>query len=167
MAIRLAAESDLEAIVAIYNEAIATGRATADTQPLSIASRSAWFHEHTPDRWPLWVHENDGAVAGWLSLHPFSQRSAYAITAEVSVYVFATHQQRGVGRALLVEAIRRAPALGLRTLVGLVFAHNEVSLRFFGQHGFERWGLLAGVTELAGVERDVVIVGRRVDGRGA
>jgi phosphinothricin acetyltransferase len=40
-------------------------------------------------------------------------------------------QGRGIGRGLLGEAVRRAPALGLRTLLGFVFAHNLPSLGLF------------------------------------
>ncbi len=47
------------------------------------------------------------------------------------------------------------------TLLGFVFAHNEPSLRLLEAFGFERWGLLPRVAELDGVERDLVIVGRR------
>jgi phosphinothricin acetyltransferase len=35
-------------------------------------------------------------------------------------------------------------------------------LRLFGGHGFVRWGHLPRVALLHGVERDLVIVGRRV-----
>ena len=69
---------------------------------------------------------------------------------------------RGSGGFLLGEAIGRAPACGLRTLVGLIWAHNEPSLRLFGRFGFERWGHLPRVAVLDEEERDLVIVGRRV-----
>jgi phosphinothricin acetyltransferase len=80
----------------------------------------------------------------------------------VSVYVAADHHRSGIGRALLDRAVKTAPGLGLRTLVGFVFGHNEPSLRLFTAFGFERWARLPRVAELDGVERDLVIVGRRV-----
>ena len=48
------------------------------------------------------------------------------------------------------------------TLLGFVFGHNAPSLALFERLGFERWALLPRVAELDGVERDLVIVGRRV-----
>jgi phosphinothricin acetyltransferase len=54
-AIRDASEADLPAIVAIYNAAIPGRMATADTEPVSVESRRAWFAEHAPDSRPLWV----------------------------------------------------------------------------------------------------------------
>jgi phosphinothricin acetyltransferase len=161
-AIRDARESDLDRIVAIYNEAIPGRLATADTEPITPASRLPWFHEHTPGRRPLWVAERDGLVVGWLSFQSFYGRPAYAATAELSVYVTAGVHRRGIARHLLARALERAPGLGLATLVAFVFGHNEPSLRLFERHGFARWGHLPRVARLDDVERDLVILGRRV-----
>jgi phosphinothricin acetyltransferase len=49
-------------------------------------------------------------------------------------------------------------------LLGFIFGHNEPSLRLFESFGFERWGFLPNVAELDGLERDLIIVGRRVSG---
>ena len=160
--IRTAVEADLPAIVAIYNASVPGRMATADTEPVSVASRREWFAEHTPDRHPLWVDERGGEIAGWLSLGVFYNRPAWDITAEVSVYVAPAHHRRGVAAGLLEKAITQAPALGLRTLVGFVFGHNEPSLALFRRFGFEQWGFMPRVTELDGMERDTVIVGRRL-----
>ena len=164
-AIRDAREADIERIVAIYNEAIPGRRATADTEPVSVASRRPWFHEHAPGRRPLWVIEQEGRVVGWLSFQSFYGRPAYAATAEVSVYVAGAAQRGGIGHQLLARAIERAPGLGLATLVAFVFGHNEPSLRLFERHGFARWGRLPRVAQLDGVEADLVILGRRVEAR--
>ena len=161
--IRNADERDLPAIVAIYNAAIPGRRATADVDPVSIEARRDWFGEHAPDRRPIWIAERGGEVAGWLSVGPFYRRPAWDRTAEVSVYVHPAHRRRGIARDLLRHAVTSAPALGLTALVGLVFGHNAPSLALFRQAGFEVWGRMPRVTELDGVERDVVIVGRRAD----
>ena len=168
MTIRDALESDLQAIVAIYNATIPTRLSTADTTPVSVESRVPWFREHVPTSRPLWVLEADGAIAGWFSFQSFYGRPAYHATAEVSVYVSPAHRRLGIGRQLLAEGIRRAPDLGLHTLVGFIFGHNRASLGLFERFGFERWGLLPRVAELDGIERDLVIVGRRLrdNGRG-
>ena len=78
------------------------------------------------------------------------------------MYVAETRRRRGLARHLLEQAIARAPDLGVKSLVGLIWAHNEPSLRLFARHGFATWGHLPRVALLYGVERDLVIVGRRV-----
>lgn len=161
MRIRDAVEVDLGVIVDIYNAAIPGRMATADTEPVSVEHRISWFREHTPTRRPLWVMEDNGVVVGWFSFQSFYGRPAYDASAEVSVYVSPTHHRRGVARSLLAEGIRRSPALGLSTLLGFIFAHNEPSLRLFDAFGFQPWGHLPRVAVLDGVERDLIIVGRR------
>lgn len=158
--IRHATRDDLPAVVDIYNAAIPARTATADLEPVSIDAREPWFAAHTPDRRPLWVLERDARIAGWLSLTDWHTRAAYAATAQVGVYVSPDERRTGVGRTLLTYALAQAPALGIDRMIGLVFAHNEGSLGLFTSLGFERWGLLPGVTVLDGVRRDVVILGR-------
>jgi phosphinothricin acetyltransferase len=162
MTIRDATETELPEIVEIYNAAIPGRLATADTEPVSVESRRAWFREHQPERHPLWVAVENGAVVGWLSFQSFYGRPAYHATAEVSVYVSPNKQRAGIGRALLARAIEQAPQFGLKTLLGFIFGHNEPSLRLFEVFGFQRWGALPRVAELDGVERDLIIVGRRI-----
>ena len=157
--IRDARESDLPAIVKIYNAAIVTRISTAQLETVTLESRRNWLEDHSPNRHPFWVLEMDGKVAGWLTLKTFLPRGAYRDTAEVSVYVDEKFRRRGVGRALLRGAIMRAPQLGITAMVGLIFAHNQPSLRLFARLGFEKWGLLPGVAHLDGVERDLTIMG--------
>jgi phosphinothricin acetyltransferase len=162
MLIRDAIESDLPAIIEIYNAAIATRISTAQLEPVTVESRRRWLTEHTPDKHPFWVLEMDGQVAGWLTFKSFLPRCAYRGTAELSVYVGAKFRRRGVARTLLEEAITRAPSLQINALVGLIFAHNAASLKLFERFGFERWGLLPRIARLDGIERDLAIMGRHV-----
>ncbi len=162
MTIRDATASDLSTIVAIYNAAIPGRMATADLQAVSVDSRRAWFAEHSPDSRPLWVIEDGTAIRGWLSFQSFYGRPAYRATAELSVYVAPDAHRRGYARKLVAEAIRRAPEFGLRTLLGFIFSHNGPSLTLFKGFGFEMWAHLPRVAELDGIERDLMILGRRL-----
>ena len=164
--IRHAEASDLPRIVDIYNASIPGRAATADLQPVSVDSRKAWFEEFDPARRPLWVHCDNGALTGWLSVRSFYGRPAYHATAETSVYMAPEHQRRGIGRALLTHAIVAAPTLGLRTLLAFVFGHNVASVTLYRGGGFQEWGALPRVAELDGMERDLLILGLRVDGSG-
>jgi phosphinothricin acetyltransferase len=47
-------------------------------------------------------------------------------------------------------------------MVGLIFAHNEPSLKLFERLGFEKWGLLPRIAQLDDVERDLTIIGRHI-----
>lgn len=162
MAIRHAITSDLPAIVAIYNAAVPSRMATADLEPVSVESRLAWFGGRSPTKRPLWVIEQDGVIAGWLSFQSFYGRPAYVSTAELSIYIAPAFHRCGLGKQLLTKAIHESPNLGLKTLLGFVFAHNQPSLRLFETFGFQKWGHLPQVANLDGVERDLVIMGLRI-----
>ncbi len=162
MLIRPAAASDLPGIVRIYNDSIPGRLATADTEPVTVACREEWFAAFDPARRPLWVTEVEGRVAAWLGLRSFYGRPAYHRTVEIAVYVAPGHQRKGLARALLAHALAASPGLGIATILAFVFAHNAPSVRLFEACGFEGWGLLPRVAELDGVERDVLILGRRL-----
>ena len=165
MDIRDAVWADLDGIVAIYNATVSTRMVTADTEPVTVDSRRAWFREHTGNR-PLWVVAEGASVVGWLSFSSFYGRPAYEATAEISVYVTGARRRQGIGRVLLERAVNEAPEIGVATLLGFIFGHNAPSLRLFEGFWFTRWGTLPAVARLDGVERDLVIVGRRLDANG-
>ncbi|AFY32727.1 GNAT family N-acetyltransferase [Calothrix sp. PCC 7507] len=162
MIIRHACEFDLPAIVAIYNAAIPSRMASADLAPVSVESRLTWFKGRSPSQRPLWVMEVEGAIAGWLSFQSFYGRPAYNKTAEISIYIAPAFHRCGLGRQLLAQAISESPSLGLKTLIGFIFAHNQPSLKLFETFGFQPWGHLPNVAELDDIERDLVIMGLRI-----
>lgn len=162
MIVRDARHGDLPAIVEIYNSIIPGRMVTADLEPITVESRIPWLGAHDPAHRPIWVAEEDNRVVAWLSFDQFYARPAYDGTAMLAIYVAESRRRSGLGRMLLGRAIERAPSLGLRVLLGYIFAHNTPSLRLFETFGFERWAYLPGVTRLDGVDRDVVILGRRV-----
>ena len=160
--IRHATAADLPAVVAIYNASIPGQMATADVEPVTVAQREDWFRAFDPKIRPLWIYEDAGVTAGWLGLRSFYGRPAYHRTVELAVYVGPSHQRRGIARALLDHALASAPALGIANVLGFVFAHNAPSIALFETREFGRWGLLPRVCEIDGVERDVLILGRRL-----
>jgi L-amino acid N-acyltransferase YncA len=165
MIIRDAVEADLPAIVEIYNATVPTRMVTAELEPTTVEARLPWFREHSPEQYPFWVAELEGRVIGWLDFKKFLPRCAYRGTAEVSVYVDEKFRRRGVGQRLLEHAIARAPSLGITALVGLIFGHNEASLKLFQRLSFERWAFLPAIAQVDGVQRDLVVMGQHCPAR--
>ena len=166
MQIRDARPDDLPAIVAIYNAAIPGHQATADLAPVTVTERQAWLASHRPESHPLWIAEaDDGHVAGWVALSTFYNRSAWDPTVELSLYVHPDYQKSGVGRALAAHAVDGAGSCAIKTILAIVFAHNDASLGLLESVGFQRWGHLPRVTQMPEGRRDVVILGLEIDGR--
>jgi L-amino acid N-acyltransferase YncA len=162
MNIRPAIASDLPAIIAIYNAAIPSRIATADTEPITVASRQEWFAKHNASR-PLWVLEVEQAIAAWVGLTSFyGGRPAYDATAEVSIYIAPAYQRQGYGRLLVQQVIEQCPRLEITTLLAMYFDHNIASQRLFTSFGFAPMGHLAEIAVLDGVKRGLVIAGKRI-----
>jgi len=165
---RIATLDDLATIVAIYNTTIASREVTADTEPVTTESRLGWFHDHNPERRPLWVIEaadddsDHPEILGWMSYSNFYGRPAYSGTAEVSIYLAEAWRGKGLGRYCLQQAIEFAPQIKVHTLLGFIFGHNAPSLGLFAKYGFSTWAHLPKVANLDGIERDLIILGKRV-----
>ncbi|HVB04587.1 MAG TPA: GNAT family N-acetyltransferase [Chitinophagaceae bacterium] len=159
---RLAGMNDLPAIVEIYNSTIAGKMSTADTEPQSVQSRQEWFREHDPAKRPLWVLEGASGMIGWISLQSFYGRPAYDQTAEISIYIGEKYRGKGMGSKSLEYAISQGNTLGIRSLVGFIFAHNMASIRLFEKFGFDRWGFLPRIAILDGEEKSLLILGKRL-----
>jgi phosphinothricin acetyltransferase len=161
--IRNADINDLPVIVDIYNSTISGRMVTADLEPVTVESRENWFHEHSPNFRPLLVVEYQGQICAWLSFQSFYGRPAYNGTAEISIYIHQDFRGRKLGKYLLQKAIDACPQLQIKTLLGFIFGHNEPSLKLFSHFGFEKWAHLPNVAELDGIERDLIILGKRVN----
>jgi len=88
----------------------------------------------------VFVAEADGRLVGRLSLardpHPSSQH-----VADLGLMVAARHRRRGIGRALLEQAVAWAREADVRKLELHVFPWNEPALKLYEGFGFEREGL--------------------------
>lgn len=162
MIIRYATFADLPSIVEIYNSTIPSRMVTADTEPVTVDERREWFEKHSPEKRPIWVVESEGKIAGWMAFHSFYGRKAYDATAEISIYLHESARGKGIGSKLLERAEVLAKPLGIKTFLGYIFAHNEPSLKLFRKAGFTDWGKLPDIATLDGIERSLLILGKRI-----
>jgi L-amino acid N-acyltransferase YncA len=163
MQIRDARPQDVPAIFEIYNEQVLHGTATFDTQPKTEADRDKWFEAHDRERYVILVAEEAGRVVGWARLYPWSDRCAYARSAENSVYVHTDARGRGVGSVLLAELIGRARAAGVCVLLARIAEGNPASIRLHEAAGFVPVGVMRRVGEKFGRILDVHLMQNHLD----
>jgi RimJ/RimL family protein N-acetyltransferase len=88
----------------------------------------------------VFVVEDDGRIVGRLSLsrdpHPSSRH-----VADLGLMVAVEYRRRGIGRALLEQAVRWAQESAVRKLELHVFPWNEPALALYEAFGFEREGV--------------------------
>ena len=149
---------DWPAVRAIYEQGIATGQATFETD---APSWQEWDANHLLDL--RLVAEEDGEVIGWAALSPVSRRPCYAGVAEGSVYVAEEARGRGVGTALLERLLADADDAGFWTIQTSIFPENVASIALHTRCGFRVVGTRERIARLAGAWRDTVLLERRGD----
>lgn len=141
LAIRPARETDLPAILHIYNDAILGGVATWDEAPWTMQQRREWFAHHDETQ-PVLVAESEAHVAGFAYLTQMSTRSGWRFTREDTVYIDPAFQGRGIGRELLTALLQQARELNLRLIVASITSTNQASLNLHASLGFDVVGTL-------------------------
>lgn len=142
MIIRVANESDLEEILAIYNDAILNTTAVYTYKEKDIYERREWFLSKREKGYPVWVYEKDYRVAGFATYGSFREWPAYKYTVEHSIYVHKDFRNYGIGTLLLKTVIEDAQEKGYGTIVAGIDASNANSIHLHEKLGFVSAGLI-------------------------
>ena len=164
LTIRSAETGDLERIFEIYNHEVLHGTSTFDTEPRTLDRDADWLRSRDASRHPVLVAVLEDQVIGWASLSPWSDRGAYARTAEASVYLDKAHRGHGYGTQLLARLIVRAREAGLRVLIARIAEANAHSVGLFARQGFKRTGTQRRVGEKLGHVLDVELMDLQLNG---
>jgi L-amino acid N-acyltransferase YncA len=158
-----ATDADLPAILAIFNDVVATSTAIYRDEPLTLEDRAAWLDGRRADGFPVLVArgEPDGrAIAvgsfGWFKATP----PGYATTVEHTVMVSPAARGGGIGTALLLELITRATDAGFHVMVASIDAENIGSIRLHERLGFVEAGRMPEVARKFGRWVDLVLLQR-------
>lgn len=101
------------------------------------------------------VAEADGAVVAFAYAGPHRDRAGYRWAVDVSVYVAASHQRSGLGRALYAELFDRLARRGFRIACAGITLPNPASVRLHEAFGFRLVGVYEAIGFKAGAWRDV------------
>ena len=148
--------ADWNAVRAIYEEGIATGHATFETE---VPEWREWDRSHLRDC--RLVAKAEEQVVGWTALSPVSERCVYAGVAEVSIYITASARGQGIGKTLLKALIDKSEKIGIWTLQAGVFPENTASIALHKACGFREIGYRSNIGQTGAVWRDVVLLERR------
>lgn len=148
MQIRKAEQSDLGAILAIYNYEVVNGTATLDLHPRTLADWQIWFDAHNRDgeNHPLYVAEENGTVLGYVSLSSYRVKEAYRSTVELSVYVEQHHRREGIASAMMAFVLDLARNDdSIHHVISVITSGNEASVRLHEKFGFRYLGTIPEV----------------------
>ncbi|TYS46795.1 arsinothricin resistance N-acetyltransferase ArsN1 family A [Bacillus infantis] len=153
--VRRARESDLTAILSIYNQGIADRIATLETEAKDLLYMTQWFRQHQ-DRYSVVVAEEGGSIIGWASLNPYNNRCAYNGVADISVYISRQFRGKGVGGKLLSALEVKARENNFHKLILFTFPFNGLGQGLYKKLGFRAVGIFKNQGVLDGEFVDVM-----------
>ena len=112
----------------------------------------------------VFVADDDGAIVGRLSVAR-DPHVASRHVADLGLIVAASHRRRGLGRALLEQAVAWARASGVTKLELHVFPWNEPALALYDAFGFEREGFRRRHYRRGGEEVDAILMALHLEER--
>ena len=146
LSIRPATPADIPAITRIYAHAVSRGTASFEFEPPSEAEMAKRMRALLDGKFPYYIAEVDGAVAGYAYASLYRTRPAYRFTVEDSVYIAPDMQRRGLGKALLEKLIEACTALGYRQMIAVIGDSDQTaSIVVHKACGFEPAGNLKSV----------------------
>lgn len=163
MLLRPAAEADLPAILAIYNDAVVNTTAIWNDDVVDLENRRLWLRLRQDQGFPVFVAEEEGAVLGYASYGDFRAFQGYRTTVENLVYVDASARGKGIGALLVQATIDAAAAAGKHMMVAGITGENEASLRLHRKLGFVETGRMPELGTKFGRYLDLVFLQRRLD----
>jgi L-amino acid N-acyltransferase YncA len=127
----------------------------------SVPSWEDWDASHLAA--PRLAARDGGVVIGWAAVAPISNRACYRGVVENSIYIAPAARRRGVGRALLLELVRRSDEAGIWSIQAHTFADNAASIALHEACGFRLVGIRERLAQKRGVWRDTALLERRSD----
>ena len=136
-------ESHANAILEVFNDAIANSTALYDYKPRAPESMVGWFKAKEVGRFPvIGAVATDGQLLGFASYGTFRAWPAYKYSVEHSVYVHKDHRGKGVGLALMKQLIGKAKEQQYHVMVGGIDVTNIGSIALHEKLGFVHAGTI-------------------------
>ncbi len=109
-------------------------------------------------KYPILVAQEDKDIVGWASMSAWSDRCAYSVTAEASLYVREGQQGKGLGRKLSEAILKAGKEAGLHTAIIRIAEGNDISSRLAKSLGFKPIGVMQEVGKKFGKLLDVTLM---------
>ncbi len=165
--IRPSTPADLDAITAIYADAVRHGTGTFELEAPDRNEIARRRDDVTAKGLPWLVAQQHDRVLGYAYASPFRPRPAYRFCLEDSIYLAPDARGRGVGKLLLAELLGRCEARGARQMLAVIGdSANAGSIGVHAALGFAHTGILRSAGWKFGRWLDVVLMQRAL-GSGA
>jgi phosphinothricin acetyltransferase len=137
--LRPAVLADAPGITEIYNHYIIHTVITFEEETLAVTAVEDRIRAAIT-RYPWFVWEEGGTIAGYAYAHAWHERGAYRYAAEDSVYLKPGWEGRGIGRRLLEKVIEELRKQEFHVLMAAITVPNAASVGLHERLGFKKTG---------------------------
>jgi phosphinothricin acetyltransferase len=130
---------DAPGITEIYNHYIAHTVITFEEAMLDPGAMADRIRAVIP-RYPWFVWEEGGELAGYAYAHDWHQRAAYRFAAEDSIYLKPGWERRGIGKRLLEGVLGELRKRKLHVVMAAITVPNQGSVELHERLGFKKTG---------------------------
>lgn len=134
--IRIATKDDASSIQKIYEPYVLNTTITFELEPPTVKEMAQRI-EHTLEKYPYLVAEEDGKVIGYAYAGTLYDRRAYDHSAELSIYVDQNKRRGGIGHLLYNALIRYLEKMNITNLYCCITYPNPASISFHEKYGFK------------------------------
>ncbi len=138
MTIRAARSSDCGAIAALYNHYVTGTITTFEEEPVQADEIARRIEKVRSASLPWLVAEENGRIVGYTYATAWKSRSAYRLSAEVTVYVAAGSEGLGIGSLLYSNLFTILETLGIHAVIGGIALPNDRSVALHEKFGLEK-----------------------------
>ena len=156
MMIQLLKKEHYPQISKIYDQGLATGIATFETE---VPTWEEWDKKFLKKC--RFIALMGTEVVAWCALNPVSSRAVYRGVAEDTIYVARQHREKGIGKRLLKYLVSESEKEGFWSLQAAIFPQNEASIQLHLDCGFRMVGTRVKIGQRDGKWFDNTLLERR------
>jgi phosphinothricin acetyltransferase len=158
LSIRPAAQTDLPALLAIYNHYVVHTPVTFDLEPRTLAQRQEWLDQFaTTGRYRCFVADRGSTAIGYACSARFKDKAAYDTSIETSIYLAPGEGGQGLGRRLYQTLFDVLKDEDIHRAFGGITLPNDASVGVHRALGFRHIGTYEQIGRKFGRYWDVAL----------
>lgn len=142
--IRLATDSDMEAMLSIYDYYVQHTSITFDHETPSLVDFTKKIHG-LQKLFPVLVYELNNKVVGYAYASLFREKKAYQWTVETTIYLSHLVTSKGIGSRLYEKLFALLQKQNIRYAIAVITIPNDESIRFHKKFGFYESGKMENI----------------------
>jgi L-amino acid N-acyltransferase YncA len=157
ISVRKASEGDAEAVAHLLNGIVKEKEFSALNRLFTIEDEFEFF-KSLGEREAVFVASVEGRVVGFLSLEIYHKAlGSTEHVASVGTFVGKDFREKGVGSALLENAIAFARENGYEKVVAEIRKKNVLGIGLYRKYGFEEVGVFNNQVKIDGEYDDIIV----------